>query len=256
MSKQKKTAEGQALDLLKKYIPLDDKAEMESINLKFQQLFKYHPPDYDEKRKICQVNKESIKKLGNQLLEKHGITDKIPESIMYRCISKNLALFKYIIVTMEKTQHSQNIIQYVLKPAPKPLPVPMINTSDQETANKEKNTKEKAESTADKDKKSKDKDQKSKNTDSTNKSKDLDIKDKNTTKQSKPSTDEDNNKPGKTTSKDDGTQKKDTTNKDKIDVIKGKDQEHDAIFLFDDNDNTFLSDDNDFGHFHYEFSPF
>lgn len=134
MSTPKKSDEkhGQVMDLLRKHLPLDDKNEMKSVDAKFQQLFKQHPPSYEEKRTICQIDKEFIKKIGNYILEKNKLTNQISESQMYRSISKNITLFKYVVVSMESSPYSNDVKQFAekfvkTKTTPKPLPIPQIN---------------------------------------------------------------------------------------------------------------------------------
>lgn len=243
MSKSKKTDAGKAIDILKQKIPLDDKTKMHEINLKYQRLFNYHEPDFKEKKKVCTLNKDSVIKLGNQFLKDLGLNDKITDDLMYKCMYSNLSLFKYVIVTMEKNQHSVSIVQSVIEPAPQSQPIP--------TPDKDKNSASKVKDAGSKDKdtENKDKDTGSKDKNTGNKDKDTKSKDKDTETKDKGT----ENKDKGTGNKDKGTENKDkdVESKDKSTESKEK---HELFFDDFEEDGIFLYDDSDFGYIYY-FTP-
>lgn len=92
---------GDCINLLKSRIPIDRKDSQAKRNVKkLAELFD-KKPGYKDKEKICKENKNAFDRVGMFILRDLNLEHKITKDQMTRCISRNIHLFAYAVLTMK-----------------------------------------------------------------------------------------------------------------------------------------------------------
>lgn len=106
-SKKSKEKYKYCMELLEEKIPIRrTNKETKVIMKRYSDYFNNHPPRYDEKEKICLVNRKMLEKVALSILKKINLNKKITDKQMVRCMSRSVPLFAYTILTMADGEFS------------------------------------------------------------------------------------------------------------------------------------------------------
>lgn len=119
------------MNLLRERIPIDkNQKETHNIMKNYIRYFNNNPPNYKEKEQICFKNKELFETVANDLLQYVQLQNQITTKQMVRCISRNLPLFAYTVVSMANNNKYSRAIEEIRREflAEKTNPFPQQNT--------------------------------------------------------------------------------------------------------------------------------